>query len=88
MKIKQIFIFKNHNLGHTYTHTHTTHAPTPKPKPTPTHTHNNLCAGSTKGNRSEPKTCVGQVFHYKLGCFIDVHVLIHAHNGHIYLVQV
>jgi hypothetical protein len=25
--------------------------------------------GSTKANRREPKTCLGQVVNYKLGCF-------------------
>jgi hypothetical protein len=29
-------------------------------------------AGSAKANRREPKTCLGQVFSYKLGCFEDV----------------
>jgi hypothetical protein len=24
-----------------------------------------------------PKTCLGQVFNYKLGCFDDVHVIIY-----------
>jgi len=29
--------------------------------------------GSVKANRIEPKTCLGQVCNYKLGCFEDVH---------------
>jgi len=29
--------------------------------------------GSKKANWREPKTCLGRVFNYKLGCFEDVH---------------
>ena len=29
--------------------------------------------GSAKASGREPKTCLGQVFNYKLGCFEDVH---------------
>jgi hypothetical protein len=32
----------------------------------------------SKDNMREPKTCLGQVFNYKLGCLDDVHVLIYA----------
>ncbi len=35
-------------------------------------------AGSAKANRREPKTYLGQVFNYKLGCFDDVHALIYV----------
>ncbi len=31
--------------------------------------------GSTKANGRQPKTCLGLVFNYKLGCYDDVHVL-------------
>ncbi len=34
--------------------------------------------GSAKANRREPKTCLGRVFSYKLGCFNNVHVFIHV----------
>ncbi len=34
--------------------------------------------GSVKANWREPKTCLGQVFNYKLGCFDDTHVLIYV----------
>jgi hypothetical protein len=37
-----------------------------------------LIPGSTKADRREPKTCLGQVFSYKLGCFDDVHLLIYV----------
>ncbi len=30
-------------------------------------------AGSVKVIGREPKTCLGRVFNYKLGCFEDVH---------------
>ncbi len=33
-----------------------------------------LFPGSTKANGREPKTCLGRVFNFKLGCFNDVHV--------------
>ncbi len=33
---------------------------------------------STKANGREPKTCLGLVFNYKLGCFNDVGVFIYA----------
>ncbi len=35
-------------------------------------------AGSAKANMREPKTGLGQVFNFKLGCFDDEHVLIYA----------
>ncbi len=35
-----------------------------------------LILGSAKADRRVPKTCLGQVFSYKLGCFDDVQVLI------------
>jgi hypothetical protein len=35
-------------------------------------------AGSEKANGREPKTCLGRVFNYKLGCFDDMHVLIYV----------
>ncbi len=38
----------------------------------------NVSPGSAKANRREPKTCLGQVFNYKLGCFDDVHILIYV----------
>jgi hypothetical protein len=34
--------------------------------------------GSAKVNRREPKTGLGWVFNFKLGCFDDVRVLIYA----------
>jgi hypothetical protein len=34
--------------------------------------------GRAKANGREPKTCLGQVFKYKFGCFDDVHVLIYV----------
>ncbi len=34
--------------------------------------------GSVKANRREPKTGLGQVFNFRLGCFDDVSVLIYA----------
>ncbi len=37
----------------------------------------NAVLGSAKANGREPKTCLGRVFSYKLGCFDDVHVLIY-----------
>jgi hypothetical protein len=37
-----------------------------------------------KANGREPKTCLGQVFNYKLGCFDDLHVLIYV-GAHPYL---
>ncbi len=33
---------------------------------------------SVKGNGREPKTCLGRVFNYKLGCFNNVLVFIHV----------
>jgi hypothetical protein len=33
--------------------------------------------GSAKASRREPKTTLGQVFNYKLGCFDDVPVIIY-----------
>ncbi len=32
-------------------------------------------SGSAKANGREPKTSLGWVFNYKLGCYDDVHVL-------------
>ncbi len=32
-----------------------------------------------KANGREPKTRLGQVYNYKLGCFDDVHVLIYVY---------
>ncbi len=42
-------------------------------------------AGSTKAKGREPKTGLGQIFNYKLGCYEDVHVIMYtdAHT-HIY----
>jgi hypothetical protein len=34
--------------------------------------------GSIRASAREPKTCLGQVFIDKLGCFDDVHVLIYV----------
>jgi len=34
--------------------------------------------GRTKANGREPKTCLGRVFNYKLGCYDDVHLLIYV----------
>jgi hypothetical protein len=34
--------------------------------------------GSTKANERVPKTCLGRVFNYKLGCFDGVHVFIYV----------
>jgi hypothetical protein len=36
----------------------------------------NELSGSRKVNAKEPKTCLGQVFNFKLGCFDDVHLLL------------
>ena len=33
--------------------------------------------GCAKANGREPKTCLCQVFNYKLGCFNDVHVFLY-----------
>jgi hypothetical protein len=41
-------------------------------------TRNNMSAESTKVNGREPKTGLGRVFNFKLGCLDDVHVLIYA----------
>ncbi len=35
-------------------------------------------AGSTKANGREPKTCLSRLFHFKFGCFNDVHGLMYA----------
>jgi len=35
-------------------------------------------AGSAKANGGEPKTGLGRVFNFKLGCLDDVHVVIYA----------
>ena len=37
-----------------------------------------VLAGSAKVNGREPKTCLGRVFDYKLGCFDDVFVFIYV----------
>jgi hypothetical protein len=37
-----------------------------------------MASGCAKANGTEPKTCLGRVFKYKLSCFDDVHVLIYA----------
>jgi len=41
-------------------------------------------AGSAKTNGREPKTGLGRVFNYKLGCYDDVHVIMYA-DAHSYL---
>ncbi len=41
-------------------------------------------AGSAKANGREPKTGLGRVFNYKLGCYDDVRVLMYAY-AHPYL---
>ncbi len=38
-----------------------------------------VLAGSAKANGREPKTCLGRVFNYKLGCFDDVFVFIYVY---------
>jgi len=45
-----------------------------------------LCnfAGSAKANGREPKTGLGRVFNYKLGCYNDVHVIMYT-DVHPYL---
>ncbi len=40
--------------------------------------------GSTEAKGREPKTCLGRVFNYKLGCFDDVHVFIYV-DAHLHL---
>jgi hypothetical protein len=35
-------------------------------------------SGSTSANMRKPKTCLGQVFNLKLGCFDGVHVIFYA----------
>jgi hypothetical protein len=35
--------------------------------------------GRAQGNVREPKTYLGRVFNYMLGCYDDVHVLIYVH---------
>jgi len=40
--------------------------------------------GRAKANGREPKTGLGWVFNFKLGCFDDVHVLIYA-DAHTHL---
>ncbi len=35
-------------------------------------------AGSAKANGRELKTCLGQVFNHKLGCFNDVNAFIYV----------
>ena len=37
-------------------------------------------AGSAKANGREPKTGLGRVFNYKLGCYDDLHVLMYVVN--------
>ncbi len=44
----------------------------------------NVSAGSAKANGREPKTGLGRVFNYKLGCYDDVHVIIYT-DAHSYL---
>ncbi len=43
-----------------------------------------IVAGSTKDNGREPKTGLGWVFNYKLGCYDDVHVIMYT-DAHPYL---
>jgi hypothetical protein len=38
-----------------------------------------ILAGSAKASGREPKTGLGRVFNYKLGCFDDVHVYTDVH---------
>jgi hypothetical protein len=40
--------------------------------------------GSAKANRREPKTGLGRVFNYKLGCSENVHVIMYT-DAHPYL---
>jgi hypothetical protein len=40
--------------------------------------------GSAKANGREPKTCLGRVFNYKLGCSDNVHVIMYT-DAHPYL---
>jgi hypothetical protein len=43
-------------------------------------------AGSSEANGRDTKTCLGQVFNYKLGCFDDVHILIYVDSRpHLWL---
>ena len=37
-----------------------------------------VMAGSAKAIGREPKTCLGRVFNYKLGCYDDVHVFMYT----------
>ncbi len=37
-----------------------------------------VLSGSAKANGREPKTGLGRVFNYMLGCYDDVHVLMYA----------
>jgi hypothetical protein len=39
--------------------------------------HKSACPGSAKANGREPKTDLGQVFNFKLGCFDDEYLLIY-----------
>ncbi len=41
-------------------------------------------AGSAKANGREPKTGLGRVFNYMLGCYDDVHVIMYT-DAHPYL---
>jgi hypothetical protein len=41
-------------------------------------TRNNMSAGSAKAKGREPKTGLGRVINFKLGCLDDGHVLIYA----------
>ncbi len=41
-------------------------------------------AGSSKANGRVPKTCLGLIFNYNLGCFDDMQVLIYV-DMHPYL---
>jgi hypothetical protein len=37
-----------------------------------------VVSGSAKAIGREPKTCLHQVFNYKLGCFNDLHAFIYV----------
>jgi len=41
-------------------------------------------AGRAKASGREPKTGLGRVFNYKLGCYDDVHVIMYT-DAHPYL---
>ncbi len=46
--------------------------------------HQNQASGSAKASGREPKTGLGRVFNYKLGCYDDVHVIMYT-DVHQYL---